>query len=51
MLGEPADRWVLASSAGYGFIAKFGDLHSRNRAGKAVLTLGIGTYTVERYLE
>jgi topoisomerase-4 subunit A len=30
---------VLASSAGYGFIAKLGDLHSRNRSGKAVLNV------------
>ncbi len=39
LIGEPDERCVLASSAGYGFIAKFGDLHSRNRAGKAVLTV------------
>jgi len=28
---------VLASSAGYGFIVRLGELHSRNRAGKAIL--------------
>jgi topoisomerase-4 subunit A len=39
LLGEPDDRWVLASSAGYGFIVKLADLHSRNRAGKAVLNV------------
>jgi topoisomerase-4 subunit A len=39
LIGEPEDRWVLASSAGYGFIAKLADLHSRNRAGKAVLNV------------
>jgi len=39
LIGEPDERCVLASSAGYGFIAKFGDLHSRNRAGKAVLNV------------
>ena len=39
LIGDPEDRCVLASSAGYGFIAKFGDLHSRNRAGKAVLNV------------
>jgi topoisomerase-4 subunit A len=38
-IGEPSDRWVLASDAGYGFIAKLEDLHSRQRAGKAVLNL------------
>jgi topoisomerase-4 subunit A len=38
-IGEPAERWLLASDAGYGFIAKLEDLHSRQRAGKAVLNL------------
>jgi topoisomerase IV subunit A len=38
-IGEPAERWLLASDAGYGFIAKLEDLHSRVRAGKAVLNL------------
>ncbi len=37
MIGEPADRWVLASDAGYGFVVKLEELHSRNKAGKAVL--------------
>jgi topoisomerase-4 subunit A len=37
LIGEPDDRWVLASSAGYGFIVRLGELHSRNRAGKASL--------------
>jgi topoisomerase-4 subunit A len=37
LIGEPEDRWVLASSAGYGFVVKLGELHSRNRAGKAIL--------------
>jgi topoisomerase-4 subunit A len=38
-VGEPAERWLLASDAGYGFIVKLEDLHSRQRAGKAVLNL------------
>jgi topoisomerase-4 subunit A len=37
MIGEPEDRWVLASEAGYGFVVQLKELHSRNRAGKAVL--------------
>jgi topoisomerase-4 subunit A len=37
MIGEMQDRWLLASDAGYGFIAKLEDLASRNKAGKAVL--------------
>ncbi len=42
MIGEPAERWVLASDAGYGFIVKLEELHSRNRAGKAVLNVPDG---------
>ena len=42
LIGEPEERCVLASSAGYGFIAKLGDLHSRNRAGKAALNVPDG---------
>jgi topoisomerase-4 subunit A len=37
LIGDPEDRWVLASGAGYGFVVKLGELHSRNRAGKAIL--------------
>ncbi|MGB7903399.1 MAG: DNA topoisomerase IV subunit A [Steroidobacteraceae bacterium] len=42
LIGEPEDRWVLASSAGYGFVVRLEDLHSRNRAGKAVLNVPDG---------
>ena len=37
LIGDPDERWVLASGAGYGFVVRLGELHSRNRAGKAVL--------------
>ena len=37
MIGEPTDLWLLASDGGYGFTVQLGELHSRNRAGKAVL--------------
>lgn len=37
--GEPEQYYLLASDAGYGFIAKLEDLYGKNRAGKAVLTL------------
>jgi topoisomerase-4 subunit A len=42
MIGDPDSRWLLASDAGYGFIAKLGDLASRNKAGKAVLRVPPG---------
>jgi topoisomerase-4 subunit A len=41
-IGEPPDLWLLASDAGYGFTVRLGELHSRNRAGKAVLKLTEG---------
>jgi topoisomerase-4 subunit A len=37
LIGEPQDRWVVASSSGYGFIVKLEDLHTRNKAGKSAL--------------
>jgi len=40
VLMEPDEqRLLMASDAGYGFICTFSDLVSRNRAGKALLTL------------
>jgi len=46
LIGEPEERWVLASSAGYGFVVKLEDLHSRNRAGKAVLKVPEGASVI-----
>jgi topoisomerase IV subunit A len=43
LIGEPDDRWVIASDAGYGFVVKLGEMHSRNRAGKAVLKVPEGS--------
>ncbi len=39
MLGEPGDRYVVATDAGYGFIVRLEELYARNRAGKAVLAV------------
>ena len=46
LIGEPDERWVLASDAGYGFIVALKELHSRNRAGKAVLKVPAGAGVV-----
>jgi topoisomerase-4 subunit A len=46
MIGEPADKWLLASDAGYGFIVRMEDLYARNRAGKAVLTVPDGAKAI-----
>jgi topoisomerase-4 subunit A len=42
MIGETTDRWLLASDAGYGFIATLEDLVSRNKAGKLILRVPAG---------
>jgi len=42
MMGEESMLFLLASDAGYGFVARLGDLQSKNRAGKAALTLPKG---------
>lgn len=39
LMGLDDQRVLLASDAGYGFVAKLGDLLSKNKAGKALLTL------------
>jgi len=42
MIGETSDRWLLASDAGFGFIATLEDLVSRNKAGKSILRVPAG---------
>jgi topoisomerase-4 subunit A len=37
---------VLASSAGYGFVVRLENLHSRNKGGKVVLTIPKGAHIV-----
>ena len=42
LLGSPEDRWVVASTLGYGFVVQLDDLYSRNKAGKASLRVAKG---------
>ncbi len=37
LIGAPEDKWVVASSAGYGFVVKLEELHSSKKAGKTAL--------------
>lgn len=46
MMGGDQDTYLLASDAGYGFVAKLEDMQSRNKAGKAVLKLPSGAKVV-----
>jgi topoisomerase-4 subunit A len=42
MMGPPDSTVLMASSAGYGFLCRLGDLVGKQKAGKAVLTLPQG---------
>jgi len=42
MIGDNEQKYLLASDAGYGFIANLCDLVSRNKAGKAILRVPAG---------
>lgn len=42
LIGAPDDQWLLASDAGYGFVATLSDLISRNKAGKVILRIPEG---------
>ncbi|MCH9693109.1 MAG: DNA topoisomerase IV subunit A [Gammaproteobacteria bacterium] len=42
MIGSDEQKYLLASDAGYGFIATLSDLVSRNKAGKAILRVPQG---------
>lgn len=42
MLANPKDKFILASSAGYGFITEFENLYSKNKSGKGMITLPKG---------
>jgi topoisomerase IV subunit A len=39
MAGSEEDIYLLASDAGFGFLASLADMNTKNRAGKAILTL------------
>ena len=42
LLADEQQRFMLASDAGYGFVAVYSDLQTKNRAGKGVLSLPKG---------
>jgi topoisomerase-4 subunit A len=47
MMGAEERLYLLASDAGYGFVARLGDLQAKNRAGKAALTLPKGARVLQ----
>ncbi len=46
MIGPDEQKYLLASDAGYGFVATLSDLVSRNKAGKAILRVPDGGMAV-----
>jgi topoisomerase-4 subunit A len=42
MVGEPEQLYLLASDTGYGFVARLGDMATRNKSGKATLSVPKG---------
>ncbi|OQY04927.1 MAG: DNA topoisomerase IV subunit A [Desulfobacteraceae bacterium 4572_123] len=42
IMGDDEQLLLMASSAGYGFVARLSDLHSKNRSGKAMVKLPSG---------
>ena len=42
MMGGPEDLYLLATDAGYGFVAQLGDLIAQKKAGKTVLSIPKG---------
>ncbi len=42
MMGDDDDRYLLATSAGYGFVVRLGEIQSKAKAGKAVLSVPRG---------
>lgn len=39
LMGEDTDKYLLSSDAGYGFISTLADMQSKNKAGKALISL------------
>lgn len=50
LLGDPAQQYLLASDAGYGFIAKLEDFYTKNRAGKSLITVPKGAQVLAPHL-
>ncbi len=47
MMGAEGDLFLLASDAGYGFVARLGDLQTKNKAGKGALNLPKGSAVLQ----
>ena len=50
LMGPPDDFLLMASDAGYGFLAKRSDLYTKNKNGKALLSLPSGALPLSPFL-
>jgi len=50
LMGSPDDFLLMASDAGYGFLAKRSDLYTKNKNGKAMLNLPSGALPLSPFL-
>ena len=46
IMGADEQRYLVASDAGYGFVGNFADMVSKNKAGKAYLSLPLGAKVI-----
>ena len=46
VMGEPEQKMLMMSDAGYGFIGKVSDLQSKNKSGKAAISLPKGAQVI-----
>jgi topoisomerase-4 subunit A len=49
LMGEPEQKLIMMTSGGYGYISNFGDLQSKNKAGKAAISISNGSQVMEPY--
>ena len=47
-MGDDSQQVLMATDAGYGFMANLADLHSKNRAGKTTLTIPKGGRVIKQ---
>ncbi len=47
LMGRPDQLSVLATDSGYGFVTKLNELYTKNRSGKALITLAAGAQPLE----
>jgi DNA topoisomerase IV subunit A (EC 5.99.1.3) len=50
LMGDEKQQVLLASDAGYGFVANLADMYTKNRSGKALLTLPKGGRVIQPQL-